>query len=525
MASRRDELNAYTFARKRTVGAFLQPAGGGSDEDAPRPIRAIVPSLVAGALVMAGFGIWGMIKPSAPVGWDDGKSVIVGKDSTTRYVVLPGPDGTKVLHPVINMASAKLVLPADSKVVFVADSVLDNYKDHGPTIGIPYAPDKLPTAQDAGQNKKWSVCDRPGADDDHPNQGVFIAAGAEADTLGRKDRMLGGGQALYVQGPKENGADGPQFLVDPQGRKHLLGTPGMSQVDMRALQVALFGTPGKPEHVTQQWLNTLADGSPIVFPTVPGLTGTKTPSAVKLSDPAQRFVGRVVSSGDAYYVVGTDRLYQVTAFTAELIEKNPLTAVAYDQQAPTVGTITPADNAGYTRDFDTSGPLAKVPDWPTAKPGPALNGADSGADRVVVCSTFEGMSTSGVQRSVWAGTDFPAPYTPGTATAHVSPGHGLFYRAMDNGTQGSGSDFLITETGLRYAVTANDDGPAATPGADPSQAAQAAQAGGATPQTNEAQARLGYKDDVPVPVPKPWSDLVPQGPVLNTKTATQAQNS
>lgn len=30
MASRRDELNAYTFARKRTVGAFLLPGGGGA---------------------------------------------------------------------------------------------------------------------------------------------------------------------------------------------------------------------------------------------------------------------------------------------------------------------------------------------------------------------------------------------------------------------------------------------------------------------------------------------------------------
>ncbi|PYC81944.1 type VII secretion protein EccB [Streptomyces tateyamensis] len=529
MASRRDELNAYTFARKRMVGAFLQPAGGGSDEDAPRPIRAVVPSLVLGAVVLAGFGVWGMIKPSAPVGWDDGKNVIVGKDSTTRYVVLPGPDGGKVLHPVINMASAKLVLPADSKVVFVADSVLDNYKDHGPTIGIPYAPDKLPSAGDAGQAKKWSVCDRPGADDDHPNQGVFIAAGAEAQTLARKDRMLGGGQALYVQAPRANGADGPQYLVDPQGRKHQLGTAGMGEADMRALRLALFGTQSKPEHVTRQWLDTLAEGSPIVFPAVPGLTAAKSPSSVQLADPAERFVGRLVTSGDAYYVVGADRLYQVTAFAAQLIQMNPLTAVAYDHKPPTVATISPADNASYTRDYDSSGPLAKVPDWPAAKPGDAVNGGDATGARAVVCSTFEGMAAGGVQRSVWAGTDFPAPYTPGTATAHVSPGHGLFYRAMDSSAQASGSDFLITETGLRYAVPANNDGQAAGAGAGPSPdpSADPAQAGAAAapPSTNEAQARLGYKDDQPVAVPKAWSDLVPAGPVLNTRTATQAQNS
>lgn len=35
MASRKEQLNAYTFARKRVVAAFLQPSPAGSDEGAP----------------------------------------------------------------------------------------------------------------------------------------------------------------------------------------------------------------------------------------------------------------------------------------------------------------------------------------------------------------------------------------------------------------------------------------------------------------------------------------------------------
>src|SRR5690348_16323126 len=156
MASRRDELNAYTFARRRTVGAFLQPGGGGNDEDAPRPVRAVVPSLVMAAVVVAGFGMWGMIQPAAPQGWANGKNIVVGKESTTRYVVLVDPNTKeKTLHPVLNMASAKLVLDAGSQVTFVEDSVLDKDIKHGATIGIPYAPDKLPSAEDAAQAKKW----------------------------------------------------------------------------------------------------------------------------------------------------------------------------------------------------------------------------------------------------------------------------------------------------------------------------------------------------------------------------------
>ncbi|MFE9428864.1 type VII secretion protein EccB [Kitasatospora sp. NPDC006697] len=547
MASRRDELNAYTFARKRTVGAFLRPEGGGNDEDAPRPIRAVVPSLVVGAVALAGFGLWGMIKPGAPVGWDDGKSVIVGKDSTTRYVLLPNPDGTKSLHPVVNMASAKLVLPADSKVVFVADSVLDHYKAHGPTIGIPYAPDKLPGAAEAAKPKKWSVCDRPGSDPDHPYQSLFLAADADAATLARPDRELGGSQSLFVRGPKQDGqAVGTSYLVDPTGASHQIGTDdqvkaqtgkgGAGDTAVKALQVGLFGNQAAPEQVSKEWLDTLLPGAPIAFPKVPGTVGQQ--STVQLPDSSQRVVGRLLTSeqGDADFVVGPDRLYQVTPFQAQLIQMDPATQPAYPQgQAPSLATLTPAaliqlgdriDSTTMAPPLTKSAQDTQLPPgaWPRLKPALPANSGDQGTARPVVCSTFEGGFDGTLpQRSVWAGTDYPAPVIATTNAAHVSAGHGLFYRAMDNTTQGSGSNYLITETGLRYSVPASSEGAPsgqASPSAAPSQPAQPAQ-----PQVNEAQARLGYKDDVPVPVPKAWSDLVPAGPALNTNAATQEQNS
>ena len=44
MASRRDELNAYTFAKRRMLAAFLQPSPDGSEEGAPRPLRGVFPA-------------------------------------------------------------------------------------------------------------------------------------------------------------------------------------------------------------------------------------------------------------------------------------------------------------------------------------------------------------------------------------------------------------------------------------------------------------------------------------------------
>ncbi|MFJ2868592.1 type VII secretion protein EccB [Kitasatospora sp. NPDC087314] len=560
MASRRDELNAYTFARKRTVGAFLLPGGGGSDEDAPRPVKAVLPSVLAGAVVVAGFGLWGVFKPSAPLHWDDGKNVVQGKKSTTRYVVLIDPDGrTKRLHQVLNMSSARLVLPADAKVVVVDDGVLDSYPNHGPTIGIPYAPDKLPTRDNADKPMKWSVCDRPGSDDKQEtvNQAVFVAAGPDAAALGAKGRMLGQDQLLLVQQadeqqvsaqpapgqPAARPGDAKVFLVDAQGRKHGIGSAQADDKERKALITAVFGPNAVPQRVKREWLDTLVTGSPITFPKIDGVADSPNPnSSVALGNQSDRRIGRLVHYQDRHYVVGKDRLYLVTPFQAELIRQNPAYQDLYKYDAdkrPRSDEMTPADHASFGND-------TRLPntgdDWPLKSGAPANNWQDRQDARLVVCSTFDGVAEDGrtPRRSVWAGTSYPAAYNNGAGAAYVTPGHGLFYRALDNTAGGSGTDFLITETGLRYSVPSNGDGgrgATASPGAQPGQ-------GGVprtpTPQPSTTapdqqqppqdesganQARLGYKEVQPLPVPREWSDLVPAGPPLTAKSAAQPQNA
>ncbi|MEV7929497.1 MULTISPECIES: type VII secretion protein EccB [unclassified Kitasatospora] len=577
MASRRDELNAYTFARKRTVGAFLLPGGGGSDEDAPRPVKAVLPSVLAGAVIVAGFGLWGVFKPSAPLHWDDGKNVVQGKKSTTRYVVLTDPDGrTRRLHQVLNMSSARLVLPADAKVVVVDDGVLDSYPNHGPTIGIPYAPDKLPTRDNADKPMKWSVCDRPGSDDKQEtvNQAVFVAAGPDAAALAGKDRMLGQDQLLLVQQadeqqvsaqpapgqPAARPGDAKVFLVDAQGRKHGIGSPQADDKERKSLITAVFGPNAVPQRVKREWLDTLVTGSPITFPKVDGVADSPNPnSSVELGNQADRRIGRLVHYQDRHYVVGKDRLYLVTPFQAELIRQNPdyQDLYKYDgDKRPRSDEMTPADHAKLGNDVRLP---STGDDWPLKSGAPANNWQDRQDARLVVCSTFDGVAEDGrtPRRSVWAGTSYPAPYNNGAGAAYVTPGHGLFYRALDNAAGGSGTDFLITETGLRYSVPANGDGgrgattpPGAQPGqsaqpgagGQPGQGAQPGQGGapktptpqpGATtpdqqPPQDESganQARLGYKELQPLPVPHEWSDLVPAGPPLTAKSAAQPQNA
>ncbi|MFF4344562.1 type VII secretion protein EccB [Kitasatospora sp. NPDC001540] len=530
MASRRDELNAYTFARKRMVGAFLQPGGGGNDEDAPRPLRAVLPSFVVAAVVVAGFGMWGVLKPAAPPNWDSGKFIIQGKSSTTRYVILmDGPNKEPTLHQVLNMSSARLVLSESATVQTVADDVLDKYPRRGATIGIPYAPDKLPSSGDARVAKTWSVCDKQGKDNlqSTVGQSVFIAAGDEEKKLAAPDKMLNENQMLLVQEPPLDGGDaeGSIYLVDSKGVKHALGKRDMSAKDRHDLMSALSSPDAKPQQVTREWLATLASGDPVDFPRIDSFKTTKksAPSQLGLSNPEQNQVGRLLKFQDAYYAVGAQQLYQITEFQAELMRTDPMLQSAYPKDGRPVIEDVGAGDISKLGGRVNRQMMTESKDLPTHKQQ-AVNVGDKGT-RTVICSTFNGADEKGViKRSVWAHTEYPAQVTSGSVSAHVTPGHGLLYRAVEGETLGtdgqaaSGSDFLITDSGLRYSLPANSDGA-------PAASASPAPEGGKANSTNEAQARLGYKDVVPPRVPLAWSKLVPAGPVLNTNSALQAQNA
>ncbi|MGK5628064.1 type VII secretion protein EccB [Streptomyces sp. URMC 123] len=516
MASRRDELNAYTFAKKRTIAAFLQPSPAGTDEGAPRPLQAVLPSLVVGALILAGFGAWGMFKPKAPKGWDTpGAHVIIGSDSTTRYVVLKTGDTVR-LHPVLNFASAKLLLDPDkSSVIKVAERELDSGKiQRGATLGIPYAPDRMPSGKEAGKNKLWAACEQPGGDGKAVQKAVFLLADREAK-FARGKEQLRGGDALYVEGP-----DGARHLITPQGTRHLIGSTkgeSVSPADQVLLR-SLFVEGAQPQRVTKDWLATLHEGTPITFPKLPGRLNA--PAAVAGLDGDLNRVGMVLRAQTGnqmqQYVVLPGRVAPVSDLVARLLLSNPdAKALGQNGRPKDVGTpsfITENDPQWFAAENG----------WPTSVPTQA-NGTGSGA-RDTVCSVLNGVDAKGAtQLTTWAGTEYPAKIIDGATSAYVTPGTGLLYRQFQGSQTESGSIFLVTDTGLRYAVQANNDSSTDTSkiGSDgkPLSAEEKAR------NVNQAQTRLGYKDVKPVPVPENWSEFLPKGPRLDTNSAKQPQSS
>ncbi|MDG9704481.1 type VII secretion protein EccB [Streptomyces sp. DH37] len=503
MASRRDELNAYTFAKKRLVSAFLQPSPTGTEEGAPRPLRAVLPGLVVGVLILAGFGAWGMFKPKAPKGWDNPhEKVIIGSESTTRYVVLE-TRGKKQLHPVLNLASAKLLLdPQKFGIVKVDEKVLDSGRiPHGATIGIPYAPDRLPGKEEATKAKRWAVCVQPG--DDGVQKAVFVLADRDRDRVEGKGR-LSGGEVMYVRGP-----DRRLHIVDAGGTAYPIAP------NDTLLRTVVGST--RPQDVTADWLQTFRTGDPIDFPEAFTDIGEPAGAPGSLDAEANR-VGMVLrapsGTGLQHYVVVKGGVRPVTDFMAKLLLNSP-EATVLGQQAEARNV-----SAGAIRPDGT--PYGGRLDWPR-KEAAAAN--PSGGGRDTLCNVLRGVDEKKgtTELSTWAGEDYPATLPNGATSAYVTPGSGLLFRQIKGRETGSGGVFLVTDTGLRYAVQANsdsgrDESEIGTDGRrkDPRQAVQ---------EGNQAQIRLGYEGARPVPVPATWSGFLPTGPRLSTSAAKQPQGS
>ncbi|MFF9899724.1 type VII secretion protein EccB [Streptomyces longispororuber] len=508
MASRRDELNAYTFAKRRTLAAFLQSAPVGSEEGAPRPLRAVLPGVVVGVVVLAVFGAWGMLRPAAKPGWDEPKEhVIIASKSTTRYVVLK-TDGKRQLHPVLNMASAKLLLDAGKgDVIKVDESVLDNGKiPHGATIGIPYAPDRLPSADEAASAKRWAVCERPVQGGRSIQKAAFVLAEREQERTDGRERLRGG-ELLYVVGP-----DRTRYVVDAHGRAYRV-----SATDDHLLRT-LVRSGSEPQRVSREWLSTLHRGDRVRFPKVDGVPGSD--ARVKsLKVPAVNKVGMVLRARDGdrmrHYVVLPGRVAPVSDFTAHLLlASRDLVGLGQNGIARNVSS------GAFSPDPERFGAEYR---WPSETPKPANEASAGRGGRNTVCNVLRHVDPDNGRTtlSTWAGEDFPAPLPTGSSSAYVTPGSGQLYRQFTGTDTTSGGLFLVTDTGLRYAMQSNSDSATddAGIGISAKQRKQQQQ------EAQQAQTRLGYGDAEVGRVPADWSMFLPTGPRLSTAAARQPQGS
>lgn len=151
MATKKDLIEAQGFSRRRLLSAFTSGAPGGKELEPAKPLRAVAAGIALTAIVVIAGLFYGFIRPGLPSGWENNALILV-KDTGARYVSIEG-----TLYPVINTASARLLMPSGQyKVVSTDRQSLDGIPI-GDAIGILGAPDDLP-APAALIPDGWGAC-------------------------------------------------------------------------------------------------------------------------------------------------------------------------------------------------------------------------------------------------------------------------------------------------------------------------------------------------------------------------------
>jgi len=386
VASKRDQLHAYQFMVQRVLSAIITRE---SDPETPpfrRPTMVAIFSILLAFVSLGAVWIFGLLVPGGNNTWRDGKSVVVEKETGTQYIYVGGK-----LVPVLNYASAVLALGDYAETTSVSQASLAGVP-RGPEIGIPNAPNSLPSA-DRVLLKGWTLCSVPITDESggDAEKSTLLVGHEQVGGLALGDKAM----VLTESGTKTT------YLVW-QGNKHLIKNQA---VVLGAL--ALLGQP--PRYVSKELLDTLPTGETIAPLKVPGL-GKKS-SAVASRDYLR--TGEVLRastrSGDyQYYLAHRKALRPITPLQAEIqLADEQTTRKAYRNTEPK-----PAEVSAF--DVNDADIIETKPPSEAAPPSTRPEFVDPGRGRPSVCATYDsGQASPRVQVN---------PQLPPTRMMAPSPG-------------------------------------------------------------------------------------------------------
>ncbi|HEY3611187.1 MAG TPA: type VII secretion protein EccB [Pseudonocardiaceae bacterium] len=425
--TQRDQIQAYQFLRRRLVSALVK-----ADADHPTPpsrrlILGTIIGVAAAVLITAVFGIIGVLNPSASANWRQGGQVIVEQETGARFVY--GQDG--LLHPVLNYASARLLAGGDGNQTASVPRKSLAAASRGAMLGIPGAPDSLPTAGNL-LPATFASCTRSPAD---------LPAAAEPVST------------VVLGGPDPNGqtlATGAGLLVALRSGQGYLITDGHRyRLPDQASLGALGYRTQSAFAVSTNWLATVPAGRDLGLVAVPGV-GAAGPT---VGGAATR-VGQVLSANGDYLVRRTG-LVPITPIEAALVLDNNADAPAYPDGRPRVLAVSAAAAA--------NAPIAQSATDDTGYPRtlPVLASQSQGA---VLCAVGDGQDDTRIMAEPalpLPNGAKPMPVTNRTddrvaAEVYVPPGTGALVRELVGAGGTTPTTYLITDAGMKYPVPSAD---------------------------------------------------------------------
>lgn len=420
------------------------------------PMRAQMRSLIAGAIlavvIVAGAGIYGFIRPQPGV--KDAQIITV--DGGAVYVLLDG-----VMHPAVNVASARLLLGQAAPVGKVSDAALADYP-RGAQVGIVGGPTTLASPADADVST-WTVCD---------------AAGVSAVIVGRVDSASPADAALVQH-------DGAAWLVYPAPGRGGDTAPVRARVDGSRVELlrALGLESATPRPVGSGFLDSFSARPDLRVPEVPdrgapGVLGRPVGSVVATSG---------VDGTLRFHLILTDGVQPLSTAAAETMRLvDPGAEGSVPRVAPAELAAVPVRESVPLSHFP-----AAVPRLSDVEP-PVLCHRWS-RDRDAASATTQLMSArrlpipTGSRPVTLATADGPGPALD---LVYLTPGSGehVVLTGIEPDSRRASTPFYVSDVGVRYRLA------------------------GA-----ETASILGL--DEPLSAPWPMVSLLPTGPELSREAA------
>ncbi|MBS4728891.1 type VII secretion protein EccB [Mycobacterium sp. SM1] len=415
------QVSGYRFLMRRLECALLRRDVSVVDE----PLRAPAVSLITGcalaAAAAAGCALLAVIRPQPVLG---DEPIVMGQNSGALYVRVGD-----TWHPVLNLASARLIAAADADPTPVAESELRRTK-RGSLLGIPGAPQLLGPPID---EPAWTLCD--------------THSGASSGTT-------------LIVGPRDGpGAPRPAeqaVLVTPDSglSTYLLyhGRRALVNLSDRTVVQALRLESVVPHTVSWSLLNAVPEVPPIAPPRVPG-AGGRGPRTLP-GFPVGSVLVTARADGQEYYVVLSTGVQRIGQVAADLIR------LADSQGAATIIAVAP-DVIG-ANPIVSALPVSTFPD----RASPPLTG-----DFSTLCVTWASTQPGHAEASLRAVGTPPIPdgqaavtlsQADGTGPAldrvYLPPGRSAYVRStgLSGDHPQSGTRYLITDTGTRFSIHDDD---------------------------------------------------------------------
>ncbi|TMR96083.1 type VII secretion protein EccB [Nonomuraea basaltis] len=461
MQTQKDLYQAHRLMTQRLGLALLQGEPDVPESPMRRQNVASFAGILVAVLIVAGFGIWGLLKPGNATKLTDAGQLLIEEETGASYVY---NQQSGKLQPVANYVSARLMLEnEDIKVRTVSAESLAPF-GRGQKVGIQGAPDSLPKRERLVK-APWSACVVEGADATGGRK-PFVTLVGGTDVGGTPV----GGEALVV-------SDGQQSWVLWANQR------------LRVTNVARL-TDQAPRRVPASWINAIPAGVDFAAPKIAQRGKKAAGPGGKASRVGQVYkVASVAGASERWYALLADGLAPINHTQAMLLLLDPDSKIAYGRR-PVRETLVDAASANAMK-ASTQSPMNNG--LPATMPRFRSPGVSA-----PLCAVYANTAKGSTRAVLTTGSKIRIP-TPAASAGQekvdqvlLPTGSAVLAGTLPGDGQLSAVQqySLITDQGKRFRLTSAD-----------------------------VIGKLGYEATDVAPVPAHLLRLIPDGPALDPAAA------